>query len=202
MWILQYWLLLSSTGEKKLIEAGADEGTDVGRMDKMMWRNDWKRNVYWKENRRRRNGKLMFLNLVFTAGRSSCLSFGGFWEFHLQFVVKLWCLDVSRHGLVCLKVTECFLIGEMDTRKEKGEEHGIRRAEGWWIIMYSQQQPAHIDLKSIRFTVFFQKNINKESALRGFRIERLWNQKCLTGDWCPFHEVRSLHVVVWRKEVT
>lgn len=102
--------------------------SDVGRMDKMMWRNDWKRNVYWKENRKRRNGKLMFSNLVFTAGRSSCLSFGGFWEFHFQFVVKLWCLDVSRHGLVCLKVTECFFDWWGGHEKGKRWETGNKKS--------------------------------------------------------------------------
>lgn len=52
-----------------------------------------------------------------------------FGEFYFQFVVKFWYFDMSRYGLVCLKVMGCLFSDWWDGHeKVKGEKPSLRRA--------------------------------------------------------------------------
>lgn len=76
MWILQCWLSLSATGDKKTDGAGGR--MNVGRADEARWRT-------WMEKESALEGNLQetkweFFISVSTSGRSSCLKFCGFWR--------------------------------------------------------------------------------------------------------------------------
>lgn len=85
----------------------------------------------WKETCGRRNAKLSFF-FSFEFSHLEEVYPSSLWvleNFHFQCVVKLWCFDVNRYGLVCLKVTGCLCSDWWDGHeKGKGEKPSLRRA--------------------------------------------------------------------------
>lgn len=200
MWILQCWLLLSSTGDKKRTEAGAGEGMDVWRAEKSEaseWKRSWK--VRWKETCRRRNGKLMgffFFHFSFHIWKKSMPQFCGFWRILLSVCCQalvFWCGQVWTGVFEGDWMFVFRLVGWTRGRKSKRGENEPEKSCSIVDKRVLRAAGSHRLTIHLVHCVFSKKKKKKCT-------EMLWNQKCLTGDWCPFYTVRSLQVVVWRKE--